>query len=606
MINHLRCRRVKERDIEFDSHMSGFVYKVVVDGQILIKKEIPGPDTVEEFLYEINALCRLRDSENVIQFYGVIVDDHDAHVKGLLISYAEKGALIDVIYDHNHTLPWATREKWARQIVDGLSDIHEAGFVQGDFTLSNIVIDADDNAKIIDINRRGCPVGWEPPEATPLIECNQRITMYIGVKSDLFQLGMVLWALATQEDEPETQGRPLTLDDEPDIPPWYRRMVDICLSENPCLRLQASALRSFFPDPVDDYTYHRHMAPAISVDGTYADFGRRYDMYDGKNTAPQIRTVEPRSDWPISSMGHKYVDPATAGFHEPYYYPTRGRSPPRSRTPSSYSRHLSYPANAVPVSDTSDATSAVDIDAADLERSKSATPRTMHDSQIVLEKPREQSVAAPEEADDKAPAPASLLLSDEQKIDRIQQVATDDGPHYRAPTPPPPPPDVSVGQDVADATLGQQSGGDNEVDLAAVPTTPCDDAPAKDLGSTEPDKITSEHDVLESTPIERSGVTEALDEERIVGPTDDPIPPSIPQPQNNGQGDDTTVTTTIEATNQAALSPPALLPAELTGVGDQYYEMSLEQKMLEASLADDPIFTIGGESEGLTATAGLT
>lgn len=36
-----------------------------------------------------------------------------------------------------------------------------AGFVQGDFTLSNIVIDSNDDAKIIDINRRGCPVGWE-------------------------------------------------------------------------------------------------------------------------------------------------------------------------------------------------------------------------------------------------------------------------------------------------------------------------------------------------------------------------------------------------------------------------------------------------------------
>ncbi len=130
--------------------------------------------------------------------YGVIVDDHDKFIKGLLISYAEQGALIDMIYDSDHGLSWATREKWARQIVEGLSEIHEAGFVQGDFTLSNIVIDNDDNAKIIDINRRGCPVGWEPPEATPLIESSQRISMYIGVKSDLYQLGMVLWALATQ------------------------------------------------------------------------------------------------------------------------------------------------------------------------------------------------------------------------------------------------------------------------------------------------------------------------------------------------------------------------------------------------------------------------
>jgi hypothetical protein len=33
--------------------------------------------------------------------------------------------------------------------------------------------------------------------------------MYIGVKTDLFQLGMTLWALAMEEDEPERQPRPL-------------------------------------------------------------------------------------------------------------------------------------------------------------------------------------------------------------------------------------------------------------------------------------------------------------------------------------------------------------------------------------------------------------
>src|SRR5690606_26309969 len=100
-------------------------------------------------------------------------------------------------------LEWSLREKWAKQIIEGLSEIHEAGYVQGDFTLSNIVVDHNDDVKIIDINRRGCPVGWEPPELNPMIEGFLRIAMYIGVKSDLYQLGMVLWALAYQNDEPE-------------------------------------------------------------------------------------------------------------------------------------------------------------------------------------------------------------------------------------------------------------------------------------------------------------------------------------------------------------------------------------------------------------------
>ena len=333
-IDHLGCRRIRERDIVFDSHMSGFVYKVTVGGQVMIKKEIPSPDTVDEFMYEVNALSHLGYSNNVIQFYGIVVDDHDEHIKGLLISYAEKGALIDIIYEHckerDADIPWKTREKWARQIVEGLSDIHESGFVQGDFTLSNIVIDEHGDAKIIDINRRGCPVGWEPPEATPLIERNQRISMYIGVKSDLYQLGMVLWALAAQEDEPETQGRPLILGPEVNIPDWYRRVAEICLSDEPRMRLQASSLLQRFPPSADMHEpEHFNPPPPSSTDDGYLLQKYLVDGYHPEGY-PEIRTVEQPSDW--SYVSRPYTD-ASPGY-EPYYY-TRGRSPPSPLTSTS-------------------------------------------------------------------------------------------------------------------------------------------------------------------------------------------------------------------------------------------------------------------------------
>ncbi|KAK4193951.1 Traf2 and NCK-interacting protein kinase [Podospora australis] len=334
MIQHTRCKRVKESEMQFEAHMSGFVYKVRVNGQVLIKKEIPGPDTVDEFLYEINALNALRSSRNVIDFYGVVVDDKGEHVRGILISYAEHGALIDVLYDHDHRLPWKTREKWARQIVAGLSEIHEAGFVQGDFTLSNIVIDENQDAKIIDINRRGCPVGWEPPEATPLIECNQRISMYIGVKSDLYQLGMVLWALATQEDEPEAHGRPLQIEPNMQVPGWYRHIVDVCLSESPRHRIQASQLLPYFPDPEEEGVVDLPDQYSISVtnDGYQQQAYSVSDVFSAPGNI-NIMTIRPPNDW-------QYVGPSHDGFQspsgyqtpsmteDPYYYPPRGRSPP--------------------------------------------------------------------------------------------------------------------------------------------------------------------------------------------------------------------------------------------------------------------------------------
>lgn len=256
-IAHLDCEKISERELLFDSHLSGFVYKVSHQGQIFIKKEIPSPDTVDEFLYEINALYALQKSQNVIRFGGCVLDDRMEKVKGLLISFAPKGALIDMLYAERGKLPWALKQSWARQIIAGLADIHEAGYVQGDFTLSNIVIDEDDTAKIIDINRRGCPVGWEPPEISAMLAGLQRIGIYIGVKSDIFQLGMCLWGIAMESDEPEYERRPLSLRGAPpnapecyqDIPEWYKEIVELCLAETPQARPSAKSLLEKFPPP---------------------------------------------------------------------------------------------------------------------------------------------------------------------------------------------------------------------------------------------------------------------------------------------------------------------------------------------------------------------
>lgn len=309
--------------------MSGFVYKVSVGKELLIKKEIPGPDTIDEFLYEINALNSLRYSNNVINFYGLVVDDYDKHVKGLLISYADGGALVDVIYDNRKDktfgLDWPLKERWARQIVHGLADVHECGFVQGDFTLSNIVIDENDHAKIIDINRRGCPVGWEPPEATPLIESHHRISMYIGVKSDLYQLGMVLWALAMEEDEPEREGRPLTFGSESRIPEWYQQITRICLDPDPRKRLHASMLLHLFPEE------NRPSAPQISIndESPAADFAVEEPNQDSGSKAA---AYDLPSKWWTSGRAYTPTGPPA---YQSWDYAPRGRSPP-SPLPSNF------------------------------------------------------------------------------------------------------------------------------------------------------------------------------------------------------------------------------------------------------------------------------
>lgn len=248
-IEHIDCPMIPESALHFESHLSGFVYKVNVNGVTLVKKEIPEVDMVDEFLYEINALHALSKARDVIDFRGVVVDDSGSYIKGLLISYAEGGALVDVMTDHKDKIQeWHRREKWAEQIVRGLSDIHEHGFVQGDLTLSNIVIDCNDDAKVIDLNRRGCPVGYEPPEIKRCIDSGQKISMFIGVKSDLYQLGMVLWGLAALNEAPQREDDLEDLHESaPEISDYFSHLVQSCLSEAPEQRKSAKELLSQFP-----------------------------------------------------------------------------------------------------------------------------------------------------------------------------------------------------------------------------------------------------------------------------------------------------------------------------------------------------------------------
>ncbi|KAH8648770.1 hypothetical protein BGZ60DRAFT_220613 [Tricladium varicosporioides] len=380
-INHLNCRRIREDELVFDSHLSGFVYKVRVDGEIFIKKEIPGPDTVDEFLYEINALHQLYGSRSVIQFGGVVLDNKGECVKGLLISFAEQGALIDVIYDGEGKLPWRRRERWARQIVQGLSEIHEAGFVQGDFTLSNIVVDGHDNAKIIDINRRGCPVGWEPPEVRDLIESNQRISMYIGVKSDLYQLGMVLYALATQHDEPETQ-RPLNLACFPvEVPDYFLDICHRCLNDNPRCRSQASELLKLFPEMEEGYFEDRSRPLPIVVNAQHVDErpfpNGTYPSKSGVHSPPYSSSGLDRS-----INVHDYAVTDISDDQE--FYPRRGRSPPR---PIHYETRMPLPELQTPLPDSGTVSDFLDTSRDDATESKTPVEEMQYppDSGIIAD-----------------------------------------------------------------------------------------------------------------------------------------------------------------------------------------------------------------------------
>lgn len=325
-------RRIRESELSFDAHLSGFVYKVMYRNRAYIKKEIPGPDTVDEFLYEVNALHALQDSRNIINLEGIITDESGQLIKGLLIDHAEQGAVVDLLYDYKGEIAWEHRERWARHAIQGLSEIHEEGYVQGDFTLSNIVVDRDNNARIIDINRRGCPVGWEPPELAKKIASNQRISMYIGQKSDLYQLGMTLWALAMDDDEPERHDPPLSTQEFPvDVPPWFQDIVRICLSTRPRDRLSATDLVKMFPNENHSSAFSQNGRPVVRIrtEKQYIDpataveradlerFRHGIPQFDDTMYSPESSRDDYTFTWPQSSNYDREFDSASSVMERP-------------------------------------------------------------------------------------------------------------------------------------------------------------------------------------------------------------------------------------------------------------------------------------------------
>ena len=74
LFEHMRIPFLNEEELSLVSHLSGYVYKVSINGTVFVKKEIPGPGLVDEFLYQANGLHSVAGTGSVIQLKGLVTD----------------------------------------------------------------------------------------------------------------------------------------------------------------------------------------------------------------------------------------------------------------------------------------------------------------------------------------------------------------------------------------------------------------------------------------------------------------------------------------------------------------------------------------------------
>ena len=117
LLQNVGLPRIPESQIQLESHISGYMYKVRAGGVEFIKKEPAGPDSVDDFLEELMALDSLKDSRQ-IKLEGLVVNEKLGVIKGLLIRYAEQVPLARRLKDIKHLRAAAAASGGSSGLVD--------------------------------------------------------------------------------------------------------------------------------------------------------------------------------------------------------------------------------------------------------------------------------------------------------------------------------------------------------------------------------------------------------------------------------------------------------------------------------------------------------
>ncbi|KAJ7131960.1 kinase-like domain-containing protein [Mycena filopes] len=97
----------------------------------------------------------------------------------------------------------------------------------GDLKLKNIVLCPDGHCRLIDYSpTERFTQDYQAPEKTR------------SPAADVFALGVVLWAVASDAGAPAPH--PLVFSVDTDVPVWFSALVSRCLSETPAIRPTAT------------------------------------------------------------------------------------------------------------------------------------------------------------------------------------------------------------------------------------------------------------------------------------------------------------------------------------------------------------------------------
>ncbi|PIA27912.1 hypothetical protein AQUCO_07400030v1 [Aquilegia coerulea] len=192
----------------------GHVFKGWLDGNTLgaakpgsemvvaVKKLRPeGWQGHKEWLTEVNHLGRLHHP-NLVKLYGYCLDGEH---RLLVYEFMQKGSLENHLFRRgSKSLSWTLRIKVAIEAARGLTFLHESKVIYRDLKTSNILLDAEFNAKLSDFGlAKEGPTGDKSHVSTQVMGTEGYAapeyiaTGHLTAKSDVYSFGVVLLELLT-------------------------------------------------------------------------------------------------------------------------------------------------------------------------------------------------------------------------------------------------------------------------------------------------------------------------------------------------------------------------------------------------------------------------
>lgn len=240
-------------------------------------------DHMDEEWYALRILHNLHTKKCFGSLLG-LVEDEDGKINGYLCRNPSLGPLLDVFSrakQHGVLVDWALRERWCRQIIQGISDLHGNGFRHGSlgrFLRNGLYIDEQDDVVFLNSFRDSFTYADDlhdlsiPPECQDMKDDSGDPDSAIPVQpaTDLYQLGLILWCIAAHEDAvygptvcehfeskvPEAEVRiasdsNLPFIDASKAPPFMNKVIAMCRHGKPGERRPAWELLQEFPAPAE-------------------------------------------------------------------------------------------------------------------------------------------------------------------------------------------------------------------------------------------------------------------------------------------------------------------------------------------------------------------